>query len=130
MKMDAAWWVRASDRDLGMAEGLGRLGFNEGVAFHCQQAAEKILKALLLARCGTSQRTHSCTELFEALGGLGLPAPDEILTCARKLDLHYVDSRYPNGVGGAPDKFYDKTIADEAMAYCESIRAFAERHLR
>lgn len=129
MKMDAAWWSRASDRDLGMARGLAELKYHEGVAFHCQQAAEKALKALLLARGGASLRTHSCTELLEALNELGLQAPDAVLTCARKLDLHYVDSRYPNGVGGAPDKFYDKAIAEEALTCCETIRAFANQLL-
>lgn len=129
MKMDPAWWTRASDRDLGMAQGLRELGFYEGAAFHCQQAAEKILKAAVLVRGGATQRTYSCTELLEFLADLGLPVPGEIATQARKLDLHYVDSRYPNGVGGAPDKFYDRNIADEAIAACQAIREFAAKGL-
>ena len=40
-------WFRSSERDLGMAHHLLGAGFYEGVAFHSQQAAEKILKGLL-----------------------------------------------------------------------------------
>jgi HEPN domain-containing protein len=45
-------WIRKADHDLGMA----RLGiqsgaaYTDGICFHCQQAAEKYLKAELLRR--------------------------------------------------------------------------------
>jgi len=42
------------------------------------------------------------------------------------VDLHYIDARYPNGVGGPPERFYDRAIAEEAMAALGKLRAFAE----
>ncbi len=108
MRIDPRWWMRAGERDLAMAAHLHSGGFHEGTAFHCQQAAEKMLKALARS---------------------GLEAPSELCTSARKLDLHYIDSRHPNSVGGAPDRFYDETIAAEALEACLAIRRFVEERL-
>jgi HEPN domain-containing protein len=42
-------WVRKAEADLGMAKRLaaGQPAYPDGVVFHCQQLAEKYLKALL-----------------------------------------------------------------------------------
>jgi len=129
MRIDPRWWMRAGERDLAMAAQLHSGGFHEGTAFHCQQAAEKMLKALAARLLGDVLRTHSCIELLEALARSGLEAPSELCTSARKLDLHYIDSRYPNSVGGAPDRFYDETIAAEALEACLAIHRFVEERL-
>ena len=50
MRQEAEWWLRAGERDISSAVGLHRLSIFEGTAFHCQQAAEKLLKGLALAR--------------------------------------------------------------------------------
>ena len=46
------------------------------IGFHCQQAAEKLLKALLSERGAIFRRTHDLTELCDLLtdAGHGLPA--------------------------------------------------------
>jgi HEPN domain-containing protein len=111
MQPDAEWWVRAGERDLAMAVDLDRLQYHEGAAFHCQQAAEKLLKALLVR------------------ARFGLTAPGPLVTAVRRLDRHYVDSRYPNGVGGAPDRFYDATITAEAIRDAQDVAAFVRGHL-
>lgn len=129
MRPEPGWWVRAAERDLAMARELESAGFHEGTAFHCQQAAEKFLKAVLLKRGLEWHRTHSCTELFDVLSKHGFEVPAATATAARKLDLHYIDSRYPNGVGGAPDRFYDAAISSEAVQNCLTIQSFAEKHI-
>jgi HEPN domain-containing protein len=36
---------------------------------------------------------------------------------ARKLDMHYIPSRYPNVLpGGTPHRFYSENMAEEALA--------------
>jgi len=41
----------------------------------------------------------------------------ELLDDARSLDLHYIPSRYPNGLpSGFPHTFYSETIARAAIA--------------
>lgn len=129
MRPEIEWWIRAAERDLASARQLLQGSIFEGVAFHCQQAAEKLLKGLVLARGGGSQRTHSCVRLVRALEKLGLQIPPDVATACRKLDPHYVDARYPNGVGGAPEEFYDETIAGESLRYCEAIGEFVRGHL-
>ncbi|HCJ11405.1 MAG TPA: hypothetical protein DHW14_09635 [Clostridiales bacterium] len=60
MRIDPRWWMRAGERDLAMARQLHSGGFHEGTAFHCQQAAEKMLKALAAELLGDA-RTSSTT---------------------------------------------------------------------
>jgi len=128
-RQEAEWWLRAGERDLLSAVGLHQLSIFEGTAFHCQQAAEKLLKGLALARGATWQRTHSCIRLVRTLVRAGLVVPPEVATACRRLDHHYVDARYPNGVGGPPDDFYDEVIADLALTDCRLVQGFVEANL-
>jgi len=130
VRIEGEWWRQAGNRDLQMARKLMEEGLYEGTAFHCQQAGEKYLKALLLVVGGEWQRTHSCTTLLMELQRCGLAVPEGLLTRGRKLDLHYIDSRYPNGVGGPPEKFYDLCIAQELMQACEAIKSFVDENLK
>ncbi|MCL6581169.1 MAG: HEPN domain-containing protein [Firmicutes bacterium] len=124
MRPEVKWWIDAGERDLRAASELYRAGLFEGTAFHCQQAAEKFLKGLLVAAGGLSQRSHSCVRLLSALGRSGITPPGEVATACRRLDPHYVDARYPNGVGGAPEEFYDATIAEALLGDAETVRSF------
>ncbi len=125
VRPESEWWYETAKRDLAMAEALLEKGFFEGVAFHAQQAAEKSLKGLLLER-GEAARTHSCVEPLERLKGCGESPPEEVLHDARALDKDYVPSRYPNGVGGEPEKFYDRSMANESLGRAREIGRWVE----
>ena len=129
-RREAEWWLRAGERDLRAAAGLRDIGLFEGAAFHCQQAAEKFLKGLALSRKAVWQRTHSCVRLLGVLAEAGIPAPPEVATACRRLDHHYIDARYPNGIGGPPDEFYDEAIAAAALGDCRLVEEFVKTHLR
>jgi len=60
-------WLLKADADLAVAEHLlsDDTGFHEAVCFHCQQAAEKHLKALLVWREVDFPRTHDLQELLD-----------------------------------------------------------------
>jgi HEPN domain-containing protein len=46
----------------------------------------------------------------------------ELINEARELDLHYIPSRYPNGIpSGYPHQFYGRKNADQALAATEKI---------
>lgn len=125
MRPEVQWWMEASDRDEQMARQLLTSGFYEGCAFHSQQAAEKALKAALMAH-GHAGHTHSCVVLLETIERFSIASvPPDLLTIARRIDMHYVEPRYPNAVGGAPHKFYDETIAKEVLQWAERLREFA-----
>jgi HEPN domain-containing protein len=51
MRWEVEWWIKAAERDLSAAHELRAAGIYEATAFHCQQAAEKFLKGLILAQC-------------------------------------------------------------------------------
>jgi len=50
---------------------------DEVIGFHCQQAAEKILKALLSDLGITFHKTHELGALMDSLARSGAPLPDE-----------------------------------------------------
>lgn len=125
---EARWWLRTAESDLEAARTLTSAGQHNHCAFHGQQAAEKALKAVL-ALHGEAHRTHACTELLERLSDAGVDVPDGLDTAARRLDLHYVQVRYPNGLGGDPTAYYDAAIAGETLELAERFLALARDEL-
>lgn len=104
-------------RDLRGAEIFQRDEMYEGAAFHAQQAAVKALKSLLI-QLGQQERTHSCVRLLQRIHHLAssfLNFPDDLMTDARMLDIHYISSRYPNGVGGPPEEFYYERVSSDLL---------------
>ena len=51
---------------------------NSIIGFHCQQAAEKLLKALLSARSVVFRHTHNLSALIEVLEQSGYVFPDQL----------------------------------------------------
>lgn len=76
-----------------LADGDGR-GFACQVAvFHCHQAVEKFLKALLVNRGIIPQKIHDLPAL---LSKLDRDAPREIQRGIEELNPHYLYPRYPD----------------------------------
>jgi HEPN domain-containing protein len=122
-------WLRQAEADLVSAEALLNGGHFEWACFAAQQAAEKSVKALYLKR-GADAWGHTITPL---LGGLtGPDAPNEdLITCAKILDKHYIPTRYPNGLdSGAPADFYTRQEADTAGECARRIVDFCARAIR
>ena len=65
-------WLRQAHSDLAMAAYASEGGFHAQACYHCSQAAEKALKALLLALGQEPERTHSIERLLCALEPLGI----------------------------------------------------------
>jgi HEPN domain-containing protein len=89
-------WIRKAEADARGADELARAepGLSDLVCFHCQQAAEKYLKALLQEFGLAVPRTHNLDQLLGAL----LPH-DKTLRALRRhlvsLSRFAVDYRYP-----------------------------------
>ncbi|MGA2195420.1 MAG: HEPN domain-containing protein [Bryobacteraceae bacterium] len=89
-------WIEKADADLEVArritsEATGNLRIREIVGFHCQQAAEKYLKALLTRRQIEFPKTHDIKTLLHLAGG---PVADS-LSGANWLTPFGVEIRYP-----------------------------------
>ena len=94
-------WIDRAARDLDAAEHLSRQPdrFQYIVAFHCQQAVEKYLKAVLVWRQVEFSKTHDIRRLLNAVAA---PEPQlaEALGDADALTPFGVEGRYP---GDAPE---------------------------
>ena len=86
--------------------------------FLAQQSAEFALKAMLIREAGARPLTHSLLELAKALAKLrGVEVPGEVARCAKQLEEHYVQARYPDARVGP----YEKWEAEECIKCLETL---------
>lgn len=107
-------------------------GFFDTACFLCQQSAEKALKSLLYA-LGKRRRaflTHSAVEMVRMVGK-EIARIQELEPAALELDLHYIPSRYPNGLpSGYPHIFYGRETAERALRHAEHLFEAVVAHYR
>ena len=115
-------WLRYAYSDLELA-GVERSSrvLLEALCFHAQQAAEKALKAVLIA-CGISfPRTHNVRTLLDLLPqDIILPADVEV---AASLTDYAVLSRYPGDVEPVTEEEYQEAVrlAGVVVLWAEGI---------
>lgn len=96
-KSDVKEWVRFADMDVLSANHLNEIQHPkplEIICYHCQQAAEKMLKALIIAYDGELQKTHDLGLLTDQLSEF-IGFSDNILNAADELSPYGVKIRYP-----------------------------------
>ncbi|MBC7185494.1 MAG: HEPN domain-containing protein [Calditrichaeota bacterium] len=122
-------WYEQGKRDYERALLDIRYGYYEWACFTLQQAAEKVVKALGLAR-GMTLWGPSLTEMLKLIGQ-DVEVPTEVLDSGRLLDLFYIPPRYPNGfASGKPADYFTETQAREALNAADEVIRFCEGHLR
>ena len=97
-------WLQKARNDLTAADSIlaGPEVPCDTVCFHCQQAAEKALKAELVRHHVRPPRTHSLEELMDELEP-HLHLPEEVREAACCLEDYSVDVRYP-GLYAEPEE--------------------------
>jgi HEPN domain-containing protein len=113
--------------------GISKGGFYNTVCFLAQQSAEKALKSLLYYEGARRKAllTHSLVEMVRELESRRLLEVSSLIEEGRQLDLHYIPSRYPNGLpSGYPHQFYGKKVAEQALAAAEKILKTIERYFQ
>jgi len=121
-------WLRQAEADLQHARNARGTSNHEWACFAAQQAAEKAVKAVVM-KLGGEPWGHSVTVL---MGGLAerLDVPDTLVDAAKRLDKHYIPTRYPNGFdAGAPTDYYTDQEADAAVADAQRILRFCRDSL-
>jgi len=116
MKRETAKWVRKAETDWEVAHKLGDENPppRDVVCFHCQQAAEKYLKALLQESGYVVPKTHDLVNVLNLL----LPGDATLAPLRRKsrsLTQYAVHYRYPGD-------FASKRQMEAALRHVDQIR--------
>ena len=119
----AADWMRHARSDLALAGVTAPPEvLTETLCFHAQQAAEKGLKAVLVAHGHPAPRIHNIRTLIELLPARLAPPP--LLNEAAALSVYAVLTRYPADVEPITEEEYQ-----EAIALAEAVVEWAEQHV-
>ena len=122
-KVEARRWFQQASYDLKAVQWNIQGGFYDTACFLAQQAGEKALKSILyyLGARRVALLTHSVVEMVQEAHKKEKRFED-LMDDARELDLHYIPSRYPNGLpSGYPHQFYGRETAAGALKAGEAI---------
>lgn len=121
-------WFRQAERDLEQAESSASEGRHEWACFAAQQAAEKAVKGLHLAR-GQEAWGHVVAKLLRELPAT-VAVPDGLVDQARVLDNFYIPARYPNShPEGPPFDHFGPLQSTDALDHARAILGFVRDHL-
>jgi len=111
-------WLQKADEDLGFAASIIEDSpFYAQICFHFQQAAEKYLKAIIVADDLEFQKIHDLITLLKSCLGRR-PELIRLMPDCTLLNRFYIDTRYP--VHWPTDYTKDKAFLAQAAA--EAIR--------
>lgn len=125
-RAEATTWMSKSRRDLDSAARLfeGLPPYRDTAAYHCQQSAEKALKAYLTATATSFPKTHDLVLLLE-LASKSSPELARLSEAAVVLTPYSTLYRYPDS-SGEPD---DADVR-EALSFAEAVYAAVADRLR
>jgi len=92
-------WIEKADHDLGTAEIVNQHipKYMDTIAFHCQQAVEKYLKAFLIFLDIGFKRTHDLVLLLDLISTKE-QIGDDLYEKAAELQAFSVEIRYPDTI--------------------------------
>jgi HEPN domain-containing protein len=123
-------WLAKARNDLESARCL--LGDPKPIAdtacFHCQQAVEKLLKAVLILHEEEPPRVHALDVLFDAAGKLEGSLTEHRLACVW-LTAYAVETRYPDSVA-EPTVERGRQALAATEALCELVLTIVPQQTR
>jgi HEPN domain-containing protein len=124
---EAIRWYLQGAKDAKTAEKNARAGDFEVSCFLFQQAAEKVLKGLLILKGERAAAGHSVLKLVQTCAAHAQEF-QSLTDAAIRLDVLYLPTRYPFALpGGAPYEFFNLAHAQQALgAYQTVFRAVYE----
>jgi HEPN domain-containing protein len=126
MKLETKRWLAQAEEDFLTAQVNLKGQRFYVVALFAQQAAEKVLKALII------QRTGEMPPKIHSLVGLGkhLSAPQELEKLLEQLDPSYLNTRYPDAEEDViPAESYQQNEAMELLAIAEKAVTWVKSQL-
>jgi len=125
MSDEAGTWLRYAEENLQSARLLLEHGLLNPCLQNAQQAVEKALKAILIARAVPLRRRHSIQELANLLAATGPPSGVTAEEC-NLLDAIYLPSKYPLG-SALPDFEPDEEVCRQCVQIAERVAALARQ---
>jgi len=125
--LDVNEWILYAQGDYGLAIAMEKLRADNpyatnGACYHCQQSAEKILKAYTIAKEGTRVKEHDLNMLLKQCIQHS-PDFDGLKTACLALNTHITKTRYPSG------KKLTEIDMNEALQYAGQILEFTKSKL-
>ncbi|MCI5713589.1 MAG: HEPN domain-containing protein [Lachnospiraceae bacterium] len=119
MNQETKQWLNMADMDLGVAKHLMENYYPkplEIICYHCQQAAEKAIKALVVSHGtqGGMPKLHDLSFLLNQVKNF-VKIEEKYYDYADTLTPYGVSVRYPN------ELFLEERHAKEAIQYAEEI---------
>jgi len=125
MKRETEEWLKIAQEDLDAAKCLLNEGLYRMVCYHCQQAVEKVLKAILTEQEVDFKRTHNIIDLKNAVLSTGYE------TEISEEDAVFLNSiyraRYPAALGLLPSGEPRRTDAEKALEIAKRFSVFIEK---
>lgn len=124
MEHEAVVWIEFAKTDLGVAEYLNKQYYPkplEIICYHCQQAAEKAIKAVIIVygAQGGMPKKHNLSFLLEQMKN-NVEIPEKYYDYADTLTPYGIAVRYPNELG-----IEDRHV-QEALLCAQKIVEWAE----
>ncbi len=118
-----AEWFRYAKMDLDLAKhsfATMHPAPLEIICYHCQQAAEKFLKGVIIAFDDEPEKTHDLLKIITVLKRY-IDFPVELERFGETLTLYGVRTRYPDAIS------VDEDQTKNAIAQAEKIKIWAEK---
>jgi len=118
MKKLVEEWMTFADEDLSVAEELSHQ--TNAIAFHCQQAIEKYLKAFLIENDVPLPKIHNLVrlnEMVKEIRDLGIDEKKLVV-----INTIYFDTRYPGEFGLTPTGMPTGEQIKEFIAFAKEIQ--------
>ena len=115
-------WFRFANMDLDLAKHTLETMYPpplEIICYHCQQAAEKFIKGVIISFDIEVEKTHDLSKLLNTLVPL-TDIPDTFMESAERLTMFGIRVRYPNELP------VDETQTKLAIVQAENIKNWAE----
>jgi HEPN domain-containing protein len=120
---EAARWLAIAKEDARVARGCLRLEIPApgSAAYHCQQAAEKVVKGLLVIAGAAFTRTHDMDELAD-VALVHYPKQKPALEAVRRLTFWGIAYRYP-GPEDVPEPLPSEEDIERTISNIEALAA-------
>ena len=110
MNQDVKYWVDLSKYDIDTAKAMMTSGRYLYVLFTCQQAVEKMLKALVVQN--TKNFPPKIHDLVKLLSIADIEANNRKKEFLFKLNFYYLETRYPHEISEISKQIKKKTAMD------------------